>query len=144
MPLRLPSKPNPALSVTEASTRSASPLRTSDTGHEAAKADYEEKLEKFAKALQKFNPAILRRFEIISAGQPPDADSVISAVTDIIQIASRKRPTSLSSSATTGRKVLEQINRFAPLGDVVVGGAQNLAASGAWGAIRLAIEVCTE
>ncbi|KAF4944052.1 hypothetical protein FSARC_14777 [Fusarium sarcochroum] len=40
--------------------------------------------------------------------------------------------------------LLSQIHRFAPVGDVVVGGVQNLAVSAAWGAIRLGIVVRTD
>lgn len=36
---------------------------------------------------------------------------------------------------------LERIRQFASIGDVLVGGAQNMIASGVWAAVRLAVEV---
>lgn len=37
----------------------------------------------------------------------------------------------------------ERIRQFASIGDVLVGGAQNMIASGVWAAVRLAVEVIT-
>lgn len=37
----------------------------------------------------------------------------------------------------------ERIRQFASIGDVLVGGAQNMIASGVWAAVRLAVEVMT-
>lgn len=36
---------------------------------------------------------------------------------------------------------LDRLRQFFPIGDVLVGGAQNMIASGVWAAVRLAIEV---
>lgn len=37
--------------------------------------------------------------------------------------------------------ILDRIRQFAPIGDVVTGGAQNMVVSGVWGAVRLALEI---
>ncbi|KAK2031165.1 hypothetical protein LX32DRAFT_637489 [Colletotrichum zoysiae] len=71
---------------------------------------------------------------------PPDATEIIRLTEELNRDGARQHR-SWSPFATRLVAVLERICQFAPIGDVFVGGAQNLLAAGVWAAVRLALEL---
>lgn len=86
------------------------------------------------------NPADAARFTALRSQGTPTPTDVLQAVEAIVgkctSKARRARPMALGLTT-----FLERVQNFAPVGDVLVGGAQNMIASGVWAAIRLALEV---
>ncbi|KAF5614004.1 NACHT domain protein, partial [Fusarium sp. NRRL 25303] len=130
----------PTLDLVKRPSRLRSPYRSSGERADLSnsKKAYEDSLTEFAKSLQKLDKDMLRRFE---ASFTPDADSVIMTVMEISKIAEKRCPNSQRDYATFSTNLFSLLQRFAPIGDIIVGGAQNLAISGAWSAIRLGIEI---
>lgn len=101
-----------------------------------AKKQYEEAHEEFQKALRLYDAKHLSRFTAICGNRTlPSEHDVLRTVTAIADRAKdQKRAANMS-------RFFERLLKLAPVGDVVVGGAQSLAAAGVWGAVRLALEV---
>ncbi|KAK1958845.1 hypothetical protein LY78DRAFT_663177 [Colletotrichum sublineola] len=80
------------------------------------------------------------RFKNLQTRSPPDATEILRLTEELNRDGARQHR-SWSPLATRLVAVLERICQFAPIGDVLVGGAQNLLAAGIWAAIRLALEL---
>ncbi|KAK2049732.1 hypothetical protein LZ31DRAFT_286367 [Colletotrichum somersetense] len=80
------------------------------------------------------------RFKNLQTRTPPDATEIIRLTEELNRDGARQHR-SWSPLATRLVAVLERICQFAPIGDVFVGGAQNLLAAGVWAAVRLALEL---
>ncbi|KAK2054374.1 hypothetical protein LY76DRAFT_235466 [Colletotrichum caudatum] len=80
------------------------------------------------------------RFKNLQTRTPPDGSEIIRLTEELNRDGARQH-TSWSPLATRLVAVLERICQFAPIGDVLVGGAQNLLAAGVWAAVRLALEL---
>lgn len=102
---------------------------------------------RLAQAISEFSVSLrsdknaLVRFKNLQTRSPPKADEVV-RLTEEINRDGARRHKSWSPFATRLVVVLERVCQFAPIGDVLVGGAQNLIAAGVWAAVRLALEVC--
>lgn len=82
------------------------------------------------------------RFKNLQTRSPPTAMEVL-RLTEEINRDGAHRHRSWRPNATRLVTVLERIRQFAPIGDVLVGGAQNLLASGVWATVRMTLEVCS-
>lgn len=107
-----------------------------------AKKACEASLQAFEAALRKHDPKLTVRFGKLCQNSAPGLGDIVSTVDEIVDAAAKRRPTNDRTFATRFIKLLERIKGFATIGDVFVGGAQNMVVSGVWGSVRLAIEVC--
>lgn len=82
------------------------------------------------------------RFKNLQTRSPPNAMEVLQLTEEINRDGAR-RHRSWRPNATRLVTILERIRQFAPIGDVLVGGAQNLLASGVWATVRMTLEVLT-
>ncbi|KAH8703398.1 hypothetical protein BGW36DRAFT_288956 [Talaromyces proteolyticus] len=83
--------------------------------------------------------ASLRNFKAEQQNHSPDA-------TDVIRLTAKIDQTSQIGRRCVGTRfsnVLNAIQAFAGVGDLVVGGAQNLMASGLWALVRLTLQMAT-
>ncbi|KAK2013302.1 hypothetical protein LZ32DRAFT_647225 [Colletotrichum eremochloae] len=80
------------------------------------------------------------RFKNLQTRTPPDATEILRLTEELNRDGARQHR-SWSPLATRLVAVLERICQFAPIGDIFVGGAQNLLAAGIWAAVRLALEL---
>lgn len=107
-----------------------------------AKRQYKEALQEFKASLKTYDASLLSQFERLSKDRsPPSQDDVVRTITSITNSLAEKHTNHGRKHATNISGFLEKLIKLAPVGDVIVGGAQNLAASGVWGAVRLALEV---
>lgn len=109
----------------------------------AAKKGCEESFKAFEAALRKHDPQMSIRFQLMCKNKAPGLGDLVSTVDDIVKAANKRHPTNNRTFATRFIKLLERVKDFATIGDVFVGGAQNMVVSGVWGTVRLAIEVCS-
>lgn len=79
------------------------------------------------------------QFKNLRTRRPPDFSDVVRLTEEINADGASRR--GWRQHATRLVTFLDRIRQFAPIGDVLVGGAQNFVASGVWGAVRLALEV---
>lgn len=79
------------------------------------------------------------QFKNLRSRSPPTAGEVVQLTEEINRDGSR-RHRSWKPFATRLVLVLERIQQFAPVGDVLTGGAQNMLASGIWASVRMALE----
>ncbi|KXH26073.1 hypothetical protein CNYM01_02392 [Colletotrichum nymphaeae SA-01] len=80
------------------------------------------------------------RFKNLQTRSPPTAMEVLQ-LTEEINRDGAHRHRSWRPNATRLVTILERIRQFAPIGDVLVGGAQNLLASGVWATVRMTLEI---
>lgn len=80
-----------------------------------------------------------RAFAIYARSSPPDASDVMRLITEIDARASEAVNRRCFGPRITS--FLSTLQQFAALGDVVVGGSQNLAAAAIWGAVRMSLLV---
>jgi hypothetical protein len=71
---------------------------------------------------------------------PPSSDDIIRLTEEINRDGARSHR-SWKPYGTRLVAILERMRQFAPIGDVLVGGSQNLIACGVWAAVRLSLEV---
>lgn len=143
--LRPPSSPRPAMSwaLTRPSLGGAlkAPSYAPAPALSKAKKQCQQSLINFETALAGYDAASSARFKTLCKRDPPGLADVVDTVDQIVASANKRHPTTSRRFATTFIRVLERIRDFASIGDVFVGGAQNMVASGVWGAVRVAIEV---
>lgn len=107
-----------------------------------AKRSYTEALEEFRKSLKTYDANLLAQFEVLRKERsPPSQDDIVQTITSITNCVAEKHTSHDRKYATNISGFFEGLIKLAPVGDVIIGGAQNLAASGVWGAVRLALEV---
>ena len=102
---------------------------------------------KLAQAISEFE-AVLRpedkvQFRNYKTQSAPDVQDVLRLTTALDREDERKsrRRKPLGPRLTS---LLHVVQQFSSAVDVVVGGAQNMIASGVWGAMRLMLQVCSE
>jgi ankyrin repeat domain-containing protein 50 len=78
----------------------------------------------------------------VRSGRAPDMADVIQATSEIDREARKQRGIH-KCAAPRLMKVLTACQRFAAIGDVLIGGSQNLIACGVWSAVRLSLQVST-
>lgn len=94
----------------------------------------------FENELKGTNQTAFRQYQVLRTDKVPDLEGV-RRFTDGIYSACVQTHGGWRSHATRIMPFLTRIRDFASIGDVVVGGAQDLLVSGVWAAVRLAIEV---
>ncbi|RFN45421.1 nacht domain-containing protein, partial [Fusarium flagelliforme] len=94
-------------------------------------------ISEFSTCLQNKNQRA--RFKNLHSQSPPSPDDIIRLTEEINRDGARShrlwRPYGTRLVA-----ILERMRQFAPIGDVLVGGSQNLIACGVWAAVRLSLE----
>ncbi|KAF6828312.1 NACHT domain-containing protein [Colletotrichum plurivorum] len=80
------------------------------------------------------------QFKNLRNKSPPTGGEVVQLTEEINNDGSRRHK-SWKPFATRLILVLERVQQFAPVGDVLTGGAQSMLASGVWASIRMALEI---
>ena len=80
------------------------------------------------------------RFKNLHSQSPPSPDDIIRLTEEINRDGARAHR-SWRPYGTRLIAILERMRQFAPIGDVLVGGSQNLIACGVWAVVRLSLEV---
>ncbi|KAK1463181.1 NACHT domain-containing protein [Colletotrichum melonis] len=97
-------------------------------------------ISEFSVSLKRHQDDFHIRFKNLQTRSPPTAMEVLQ-LTEEINRDGAHRHRSWRPNATRLVTVLERIRQFAPIGDVLVGGAQNLLASGVWATVRMTLEI---
>lgn len=107
-----------------------------------AKAQLLRALAKFDGALKDGSrgKALSVRFNNLRTRRAPDSTDVLAVAEEISNDCARRHG-GWREYAMRAVPILERIRQFAPIGDVITGGAQDMIVSGVWGALRLALEV---
>lgn len=116
--------------------RTASPLRP-DIALAQAISEFEQAL--YPDQKTSFNG--IRQSALRSA---PTSDDVMRMTADVNQRLLQKRSSGSALSRCFGTRftnILQCVQRYAALGDVVVGGSQNIMACGIWALVRITIQV---
>jgi hypothetical protein len=85
--------------------------------------------------------AVFRNYRSQSRSSPPDPRDVMRLTAEIDHQASGK----ISHGRCFGPRLtnfLQAVQQFAALGDIIVGGSQNLIACGVWTIVRMSLLVC--
>lgn len=100
-------------------------------------------ISEFEQALPPAQKAALNDLRVRSLRSAPSRDDVMRLTADVNRrLMSRKRSSGLSRCfGTRFTNVLQCVQRYAALGDVVVGGSQNILACGIWSVVRITIQV---
>lgn len=86
--------------------------------------------------------AIFKAHQDMSAESPPDIQNVMQLTAEIDRrMSSTSKGGQRRCFGTRLVNVLEAVQRFAALGDIVVGGSQNLVACGVWALVRMTLMV---
>lgn len=93
----------------------------------------ESSFETFEAALQEYDPKLLARFRKLCRSKVPGLGDLVTTVDEIVDASTNGHPTNNRTFATRFIKVLERVKEFAAIGDVFVGGAQNMIVSAVWG-----------
>ncbi|KAI8660956.1 NACHT domain-containing protein [Fusarium keratoplasticum] len=99
---------------------------------------------RLAKAISEFNASLSNtnqraRFKNLQSQSPPSPDDIIRLTEEINRDGARAHR-SWRPYGTRLVAILERMRQFAPIGDVLVGGSQNLIACGVWAVVRLSLE----
>ena len=103
------------------------------------KKELDRAIREFEKAIEG-HPNAADQFRTLCAGPLPDHSGALLVAEDLSRECA-KQSRLRNGVAMKTAPFFDLIRQFAPLGDIVIGGAQNLIASGVWAAIRLALEV---
>lgn len=95
-------------------------------------------ISEFSASLQSKNQRA--RFKNLHSRSPPSPDDIIRLSEEINRDGARAHR-SWRPYGTRLIAILERMRQFAPIGDVLVGGSQNLIACGVWAVLRLSLEV---
>ncbi|KAL2680451.1 hypothetical protein Neosp_008052 [[Neocosmospora] mangrovei] len=79
------------------------------------------------------------RFKNLQSQSPPGPDDIIRLTEEINRDGARAHR-SWRPYGTRLVAILERLRQFAPIGDVLIGGSQNLIACGVWAVVRLSLE----
>ncbi|KAF6818533.1 NACHT domain-containing protein [Colletotrichum musicola] len=80
------------------------------------------------------------KFKNLQTRRPPNPLEVLQLTEEINRDGARRHK-SWRPFATRLVAILDRIRQFAPIGDVLIGGSQNLLACGVWAAVRMALEI---
>ncbi|KAJ4307507.1 hypothetical protein N0V84_012683, partial [Fusarium piperis] len=99
---------------------------------------------RLAQAISEFNASLSNnnqrtRFKNLQSKSPPTPVDII-RLTEEINRDGAKAHRSWRPYGTRLVAILERMRQFAPVGDVLVGGSQNLIACGVWAVVRLSLE----
>ncbi|CAG7561108.1 unnamed protein product [Fusarium equiseti] len=99
---------------------------------------------RLAQAISEFKASLQNknqraRFKNLHSQSPPSPDEVIRLTEEINRDGARTHR-SWRPYGTRLVAILERMRQFAPIGDVLVGGSQNLIACGVWAVVRLSLE----
>ncbi|RSL48775.1 hypothetical protein CEP53_009418 [Fusarium sp. AF-6] len=99
---------------------------------------------RLAQAISEFNASLSNknqrtRFKNLKSQSPPTSDDII-RITEEINRDGARAHRSWRPCGTRLVVILERMRQFAPIGDVLVGGSQNLIACGVWAVVRLSLE----
>ncbi|KAJ4137179.1 hypothetical protein NW768_002760 [Fusarium equiseti] len=94
-------------------------------------------ISEFSASLQ--NKSQRARFKNLHSQSPPSPDDIIRLTEEINRDGARAHR-SWRPYGTRLIAILERMRQFAPIGDVMVGGSQNLIACGVWAVVRLSLE----
>ncbi|WAO93267.1 NACHT domain-containing protein [Fusarium falciforme] len=99
---------------------------------------------RLAQAISEFNASLSNknqraRFKNLQSQSPPSPDDIIRLTEEINRDGARAHR-SWRPYGTRLVAILERMRQFAPIGDVLVGGSQNLIACGVWAVVRLSLE----
>lgn len=104
---------------------------------------------RLAKAVSEFEADLtpeqkvsFRASRIQSRDAPPEAADFMRLVGEVDRLARRSSGSRCFGPRLTN--VLQAVQQYASLGDVVLGGSQNLTACGVWAAVRLSLLVSSE
>lgn len=126
--------------TTALAVRSARTPPTSSTP--PSKARLAKSISAFEKELNSDGRRMSPRFKALRKERLSDSHDVLRVVEQINQeCAEHHGSASRRSYAIMLTPILERIRQFAPIGDVLVRGAQDMLVSGVWAAVRLALEV---
>ena len=100
---------------------------------------------RLAQAISEFNASLENknqraRFKNLQSQNLPSPDDII-RFTEEINLDGARAHRSWRPYGTRLIAILERMRQFAPIGDVLVGGSQNLIACGVWAVVRLSLEV---
>lgn len=88
-------------------------------------------------ARQKF-----RELRVQLAATAPTTADVIKLTEELNREGARRHASWRPAEGTRAGGFLRRIQQFAASGDVIIGGSQNLIASGVWATVRTMLEVC--
>lgn len=94
----------------------------------------------FAQALDESRKQEFRRMQHTSSDQLSGRD-VIRLTEEINKDGERRHP-AWRPYGTKVHSFLSRLQMFATIGDVMIGGSQNLIAAGVWSAVRISLMVC--
>lgn len=97
-------------------------------------------ISEFAQALDEGRKREFRRMQNASSN-PLSGRDVIKLTEEINKDGERQHPT-WRPYGTRVHSLLSRLQMFAAVGDVMIGGSQNLIATGVWSAVRLSLMVC--
>ena len=80
-------------------------------------------------------------FKTLRTNSPPSPDDVIRLSEEINRDGARHHR-SWQPHGTRLVGILERIQLFSAVGDILVGGSQNMIASGVWAVVRMSLQVC--
>lgn len=115
--------------------------RSSAAAIDDAKDRYTQALKQFKDSLTKYDENLLAHFGTFCTTTSPSQDDVVCTITAITNRVAETHTRHDRKHSANMSGFFERLMKLASVGDVIVGGAQNLAVSGAWGAVRLALEV---
>lgn len=100
---------------------------------------------RLAQAICEFNASLgnnnqRTRFRNLQSQSPPSPDDIIRLTEELNRDGARAHR-SWRPHGTRLVAILERMRQFAPAGDVLVGGSQNVIACGVWAVVRLSLEV---
>jgi hypothetical protein len=100
-------------------------------------------ISQFEADLSNEQKAILRAYKSQLLHSPPDIREVMQLTAEIDNYKSQGRGRQGRCVGPRLTNFLHGIQVFASIGDVIVGGSQNLIACGVWSVVRMSLLVCT-
>jgi len=98
-------------------------------------------ISEFAQALDDASKQRFMSLQAQHAKSTPSYSEVISCTEELNREGARRHAGWTPAAGTRVGGFLRRIQQFAAIGDVLIGGAQNLVASGVWTAVRATLEV---
>lgn len=95
----------------------------------------------FEESLNSKQKQTLNRYKQVTRQKPLTEQDVFALTQELDRRYVRRGPSPSSCIGPRFHKFLQGIQHFASIGDVIIGGSQNLIASGVWTGIRLALLV---
>lgn len=100
-------------------------------------------LAQFEKDLSVEQQRTLQNYKLAAHSSPPDLTDVMQLTAQIDQEVSKKPGLRNRCFGPRFTNILQAVQQFASIGDVLVGGSQNLIACGVWSVVRFSLLVST-